>query len=196
MTYDKKGKIRMNSPQESKEIDVADLKDVEMRLPPFDAREKLGIEKEVFTTFDIRENLGIKIDRLKDWMNRGFISPSIQKATGQGTKNLFSRWDLYSIKLFQYLIDRGFSRKDAAESIKDFICLEWPIFNEALGTDHPYVGFVRTIDDKGKSKIVVRDLSIDIPLADYVGSSIGKGFCDILVVDFKRIRDEVNAAIA
>ncbi|MBW1771252.1 MAG: MerR family transcriptional regulator, partial [Deltaproteobacteria bacterium] len=69
---------------------------------------------EAFTTFQIAEKLGIKYGRLREWIDRGFIKPSIQRAGGQGSKSLFDRVDVYAIKLFSYLIERGFSRKEAA----------------------------------------------------------------------------------
>ena len=67
--------------------------------------------KEPFTTFDISKILDLKIDLQKDWMKRGYIEPSIQKATGQGTKNLFSIEDIYLIALFQHLVELGFAGK-------------------------------------------------------------------------------------
>lgn len=70
-----------------------------------------------YTTTDIMK-LGIKRERLKDWMERNFITPSIQKASGQGTKNIFSIYDLYTIKLFEFLVENGFSREDAGLRIK------------------------------------------------------------------------------
>lgn len=76
------------------------------------------MNKEWFTTFEITKILGLKIDRQKDWLTRGFIEPSIQKATGQGSKNIFSLEDLYLIALFQHLVHKGFSRKAAAARIK------------------------------------------------------------------------------
>jgi len=73
--------------------------------------------KKTYTTTDI-SRLGTKRERLKEWMSRGYITPSVKSATGAGTKNLFNLWDLYIIKLFQYLIERGFSREDSAGRIQ------------------------------------------------------------------------------
>jgi hypothetical protein len=79
---------------------------------------KEGKMKEPFTTFDISKILDLKIDLQKDWRKRDYIEPSIQKATGQGTKNLFSIEDIYLIALFQHLIELGFAREVAAGRIK------------------------------------------------------------------------------
>lgn len=70
--------------------------------------------KKSFTTFDISKALGIPIDRLRQWIDLGFVNPSIQSARGRGTKALFSRRDLYTICLFRDLVDRGFRREPAA----------------------------------------------------------------------------------
>ncbi len=50
-----------------------------------------------YTTTDIAKT-GIKREKLKNWMTDKHIEPSIQKASGPGTKNLFSLWDVYGIK--------------------------------------------------------------------------------------------------
>jgi DNA-binding transcriptional MerR regulator len=74
--------------------------------------------KDRFTTFEIRDSLGITVDRLKDWQKRGFITPSVRIASGAGTKNIFNRLDVYCLELFRYLLGRGFSREMAADRIK------------------------------------------------------------------------------
>ena len=56
--------------------------------------------KKTYTTTDIAR-VGTKRERLKEWMSRGYIKPSVESAAGAGTKNLFSLWDLYMIQLFQ-----------------------------------------------------------------------------------------------
>ena len=79
--------------------------------PGFEFWERQG---GAFTTWDIQKKLGIKQSRLKEWLK--YLPPSY-KADGPGTKNLFSRTDLYKIFVFRELIDRGFSRQKAAELV-------------------------------------------------------------------------------
>jgi hypothetical protein len=67
-----------------------------------------------FTTWDIQKKLGIKQARLKEWLK--FLPPSF-KASGPGTKNLFSRSDLYALWVFRELIDRGITREKAGELV-------------------------------------------------------------------------------
>ena len=72
-----------------------------------------------YSTLDICKGLGITRERIRDWMNRGFIKPSIQEAKGQGTKALFSRNDVYLIMLFLTLIRNGINRKESSGIIQE-----------------------------------------------------------------------------
>jgi hypothetical protein len=70
---------------------------------------------ETWTTFDIEKILKIKRNRLKEWIDRGFIKPTYQEETGTGKKSLFNRWGLYCIKTFELLLDNGVSRDQAGK---------------------------------------------------------------------------------
>lgn len=82
--------------------------------------------KSEFSTFDIVRGFGIPRERLKDWMNAGFISPTVP-AEGQGTKALFTFRDICILGLFMELINRGFDRKTASAIANSFGYLgaEW-----------------------------------------------------------------------
>lgn len=67
-----------------------------------------------FSTFDIAKKFGIPRSNLQQYMDRGFIEPSIQKAKRKGDKNKFSLEDLYRLRLFKELHRVGLSQKDAA----------------------------------------------------------------------------------
>ena len=64
---------------------------------------------ETFSTFEVARIVGITKDQLFDWMHRGFITPDVQ-ASGKGTRNKFTRWEVYGVGLFKVLIDSGLSR--------------------------------------------------------------------------------------
>lgn len=66
-----------------------------------------------FTSFEVMKVLNISRERLREWVNRGFISPTIS-AEGQGTKAVFTLHDLYKIAIFRHLVDSGFHRQAAA----------------------------------------------------------------------------------
>lgn len=67
-----------------------------------------------YTTFQIIKALNIPRERLKDWMEKGFVKPSLQQARGKGTKALFSLLDVYSLALFKHLIEECHFSRDAA----------------------------------------------------------------------------------
>jgi len=76
-----------------------------------------------YSTLDIVKALDIPRERLRDWMVRGFIEPSLP-ALGKGTRAGFTRNDVYGIALFRKLVDSGFKRELASELCKKFMGME------------------------------------------------------------------------
>lgn len=66
-----------------------------------------------FSTFDVQKALGIPRERLRQWMDEKYISPSVA-ARGVGTRASFELIDVYRVALLDYLISRGFKRATAA----------------------------------------------------------------------------------
>jgi DNA-binding transcriptional MerR regulator len=90
------------------------------------------MNRDNFSTFDVAKILGIQRSRLQEWIDAGHIEPSIQKAHGKGTRALFSKDDLYMIKLFVELLGKGFTRNRArsilglmAGPLKDVRKADW-----------------------------------------------------------------------
>jgi hypothetical protein len=73
--------------------------------------------KASFSTLDVVRTLGIPRERLREWLNRGFITPGIQQASGPGTKALFGPDDLYRIVLFREFVESGISREMASKVV-------------------------------------------------------------------------------
>ena len=69
-----------------------------------------------FSTFDVLKILEIERERLREWMNRGFIIPTVS-AEGQGTKAVFTILDIYKIAVFKKLLEAGINRKKASDLI-------------------------------------------------------------------------------
>lgn len=69
--------------------------------------------RDEFSSFETADALGIPIERMRQWMKLGFITPT-KPAEGQGTKAIFTRGDVYRTALFIHLIEMGFNRKTAA----------------------------------------------------------------------------------
>jgi len=73
----------------------------------------------MITTSQILTALKINRNTLQDWMDRGLISPSVQKSSKQGESNLFSIEDVYRIELFRRLLVLGLMRGLARDVVKD-----------------------------------------------------------------------------
>jgi hypothetical protein len=54
------------------------------------------------------------MERLQDWMKRGFIKPTRQARVSRGLKSYFDRLQLCIIKTFHYLVENGINRQEAA----------------------------------------------------------------------------------
>jgi len=71
----------------------------------------------LYSTLDIVKALNIPRERLRDWMTRGFIKPSLP-STGKGTIAIFTKADIFGVALFGRLLEKGFKREVAAEYIE------------------------------------------------------------------------------
>jgi DNA-binding transcriptional MerR regulator len=138
-----------------------------------------------FTTFDIVKKLGVHRSSLKQWMERDLIRPSIQKADGQGTKNLFSLEDLYRIGVFRAFCSTGFGQKEASEMANN-------INLENIGSGYRYciVDVEKTDEHDGVFfSIGGSSLTNNIP------SQPSKGHYGFLVIDFRTIKDDIDARV-
>lgn len=71
--------------------------------------------KEVLNALDIPR------ERFREWLLRGYIKPSIQKAQGTRIINKYSLRDVYGIALFKHLIEKGhFPRNEAAKFVTEW----------------------------------------------------------------------------
>ena len=124
----------------------------------------------------------------------------VQAASGQGTKNLFSRWDIYGLKLFLALIEKGFQRKKAADKVKAIIGIlnyvdepgeeetknpfedpgAFP-FIALSASNEKYIEMVPRYSDTGK---IILDCTHQTNLED------------IVLINLEKIRKDVDTAIA
>jgi len=103
--------------------------------------------EQYFTTKDIRERLGIPVQRHRVWVQEGWITPSVP-SSGQGKSAKYSKQDIYGIALFRELIEGGFKREVAGEYINYLQSLDW-----ALVKMTPFLGFIKITDPQGQEKI-------------------------------------------
>lgn len=65
--------------------------------------------KKTFSTLDITKIMNIPRERLRSWMKEEYIKPSV-KANGRGTRAEFTKRDVYSVAIFESLLNRGIKR--------------------------------------------------------------------------------------
>jgi hypothetical protein len=87
-----------------------------------------------YSTFDIVRILPITRERLKDWMDRKYISPSIQSSTGKGSRNLFSELDLHKIEVIRELSINGIALNLASSVANDWTELSMKNIVRCMGS--------------------------------------------------------------
>ncbi|MBC8179712.1 MerR family transcriptional regulator [candidate division KSB1 bacterium] len=156
-----------------------------------------------YTSTDIAK-LGIKRERLKEWMARGFIKPRVP-AKGPGTKNLFSLSDLYLIKLFEYLVGRGFSRENANVIVEGYLQAVNEIFQKGDRRPTKYIALISATHDEGGSFLTLLDLdysgdiikfSSKVKLTSANSETVTTvDMDDAIIINFEKIREQVNSAL-
>jgi len=152
--------------------------------------------KTEFSRSGVSEILGINQERFREWVSKGYIKPSIQSSSGSGTRNLFSRIDLYRIGLFRLLLASGFSRTQASVHVNG-------IGESQFQLDLPDLPLYYTFH---------RDLLVDVSGHDFMFSNAytfgheaptalfglapgGDESDDTLVVNIRKMMREIDSAI-
>ena len=163
--------------------------------------------------------LGFTEGQIDGWIKKGYIEPSVQKAEGPDEEDFFSRFDLYAIKLFKYLVDRNLEEEEAALMIRILVLAEKKPGRYLY--ENAFLAFPKKVEfasipqnmrdnmkiwlvDKGKLNEVERRKAKDL-LKNFIpavlrennkvlsiSSSVFNNCLDVLVVNFKKIRDQVD----
>lgn len=143
-----------------------------------------------FLAKDVEKITGVKRNRLQQWLERGFIAPSVQVAYGHGTRNIWSTSDLYTIALFKKVTESGLSRK----VVSDFLSAG------TLGGDKlDKVIFLLYMRKEGKtnaaSLFFSEDDDVVLDLASIQESLDMVPFDDIYIVNFAKLKEAVDEII-
>jgi hypothetical protein len=124
--------------------------------------------EDLYSTLDIVKALNIPRERLRDWMTRGFIKPSLP-STGKGTIAVFTKADVFGVALFGKLLEKGFKREMAAEYIEMVLsqniykALNFILFKSVIRNGKRVVEIEEQIgksslkveiDEKGNAKVI------------------------------------------
>jgi len=147
------------------------------------------MDSEYFSTFEAIKIIGIKRERLKDWLERGFLKPTRLEEIGPGLKAYFDRWGLYMIRLFHYLVEHGISRREASRWIFEM--------SKDNSGGHPLgklmqrnFGYV-LVQRKGGEVVDLRFITGSLS-----GLRISEDFDDAFIINFGNVRKDVDEGIA
>ncbi|MFN3218690.1 MAG: MerR family transcriptional regulator [Acidimicrobiales bacterium] len=122
------------------------------------------------------EIVGITYRQLDYWARTDLIRPSLQSATGSGSRRLYSYRDLLELKAIKNLLDAGIKLESVREVFR--------YLRDTLDEDVSTVNLVIS----GKSSVLVRT---DEEIIDVLKA--GQGVLNILPLG--SVKDEVDAAI-
>lgn len=138
---------------------------------------------------------GVKRLRLHQWIERGYIKPSIQHGQKSGTPNLFSKEDLYRIELFKRLVGNGFSRELASSFVTFFTHKDpFTLAENVFSTDIQYLWliFFRENGIIKNVETIVQGINEKSLIAEFQDPNVD----DIFLINIAKIMKEVDEKIA
>ena len=140
------------------------------------------IDDNLYTTGGVAKKLGIKYITLRDWLRMGYIEPSVEKSTGQGSPNIFNHKDVYKVAVFRRLVSLGFSRELASELAK--------VVEDMKSTqvDHVYPMLVFIIKPKGVS---IKAIARSGELSYFVTTKLPEDFDSIVILNTRKMWEEI-----
>jgi hypothetical protein len=143
------------------------------------------MEKE-FSTFEVMKILDIKRERLREWMNNKFISPT-QPASGVGTKAIFSILDVYKTGVFKKLVESGINRRKASV---------WLNTNPGINNydEAEKINFIIVFDsEKGGKWISYKGLppwTMEVDVWEFSDWNVG------VLINFRKLREEIKSSMS
>lgn len=143
--------------------------------------------QKVYSASEVLEILGLKKERLRKWIDLNYIGPDVQKASGSGTRNVFSLYNLYQIALFHKLVEAGLKRLVSAHIVNNLDPSEW---RQSIRDEGSYLIVVRDTDRYKELRYSTEFIHAKKPpKIDPDSSQIG------IVINIKAIAEEVNSKI-
>ena len=155
--------------------------------------------EDLYSTLDIVKALNIPRERLRDWMTRGFIKPSLP-STGKGTIAIFTKADVFGVALFGRLLEKGFKREVAAEYIemvlsqKIYKALNFTLFKSVIRDGKRVVDIEEQIG-KGPLKVEIDKKGNAKVISGSLENPITEEWEDIHILNVGNLFKEVDAAL-
>ena len=141
----------------------------------------------MFRTKEVAEITGIGIPRLEVWIANGWVGPTIQKASGHGSKNIWDLADLYDVRLFREIVESGLSRSVANDFLSQGVL--------SGDIDPEDVRFVLYIRERGRIVPAIIYESDLLDVLDKVLSENNLNPDNIFIFNFAKIVEEVDSIL-
>ncbi len=144
-----------------------------------------------FFTGAVTKITGVKRNRLQQWIDHGYVLPSVRRAQGRGKSqyNIWSLADVYTIAMFKALAEKGWSR-----SVVDSFLSQGQLTDDAPLDEINFILFLRRGKKVRSRYIYGDDLEIDFA---YQAEEMGmESFEDAYLFNFWGLKRQVDKAIA
>ena len=140
-----------------------------------------------FTILDIQKRSNLKRETIRDWVNRGFITPSRTSQDSRGVKSFFDEWELHCVFLFRKMTDTGLSREFAARLV-DSVRPMHPDVTQDIFRHRDFVVFTKNKSGEIKARFTNRHNTDSFRSLYDDKEDVGV----IFVFNFQKIREEIE----
>lgn len=151
---------------------------------------------EVYYNNDVLTVIEEKADTLNAWLRDSFIEPSVKKAKGPGTRNIFNRNDLFNIMLFKVLAKTTSDRREASNVVKGAL-IYWDKMEED-GGDFQLSIVKKYIDSTQEARLSISPVvkrSSDNFDHGVIAKKFDEGFNVAIVVNLTAIIKKVSSKL-
>jgi len=155
---------------------------------------------EEFSIAEAAAITGVASNHIQQWVERGWVKPSIQAASGEAARDIFSRVDIYNIDYLKKIKESGFSRALAQEKINIYAVNEtvknFPLI-KSIGIAFSRVMTAGRYETQGAWLIAPElDQGTGWDSLGLIGERLNQGADDFYILNFLKLRERIDSIIA
>lgn len=155
---------------------------------------------EEFSIAEAAAITGVASHHIQQWIDLGWVKPSIQQAFVEETRNIFNRIDIYAVAYLKKIKESGFSRKLAHEKINIYAVNEtlknFPNI-KSIGIAFSRVLTEGQYETQGAWLIAPElDQEAGWDSLALIGERLNKGADDFYILNFFKLKDRIDSFIA
>lgn len=163
-------------------------------------QEQQATSREEFSIADAAAITGVASNHIQQWIDLGWVKPSIQQASGEKTRDIFNRVDIYNIAYLKKIKASGFSRKLAHEKINIYAVHEtvkhFPNI-KSIGIAFSRVLTEGQYETQG-AWLIAKELDQETGWNSLalIGERLNQGADDFYILNFFKLKERIDAIIA